>query len=122
MKAAYSFNHDTVNVEERTMIYVAIVIVVVSRCEYTEITISEFDNQVMVIEKNYNDPTIEEIVWGKWEKNGNEINLIFDNRTEIYEYDKKSNELVYISTKNALSFITFTLHRNLKLVKIKKGE
>lgn len=122
LKVINSFNYDTTVSEQRAILFVGLAAVVVSRCESTEITFSPFQNEVMYVQKGYFDPTTEMTEWGVWKKIGEgRYEIKFENRIETYELNKVSGEYEYVATENNINYISFLLHKNLKLVK-KKGD
>lgn len=121
MRVAHSFNFDTTNTSERTLLNYGLASVVISRCESSELMISPFENQAMITIKNYNDPRQEVIEWGSWKKIDNyTYELYFEKRKEKYVYNALTEEFFYNANEDAINYISFLLHQNMKLVK--KGD
>lgn len=118
LEQANSFGYDF-NEGEELLLFVKLATVVVSRCENSEVTISEYKNTVLIHTKNYHDPTITYDRWGKWVKiNDNQYRLKFDDGgVEIYRYDDKKNVFYLDSPEHQEHLLSKLLSNNLKLIK-----
>lgn len=105
--------------DESVMLFVKVAIVVLSRCETSEITFSSYNKSVLIETKRYNDYTITDKRWGTWVKlNNNQYKLFFeDNGVETYRYDAEQNCLYLDDAKYQDGLMGKLLSNNLKIVK-----
>ena len=119
MFIAHQFGFDTTNFTEKKLVYNSLLLVVVSRCEYSEIEFFDYKNQITLNRYNPNDPTIVDTEWGTWKSNNNgTYTLNFENREEIYKLNRKTGELFYYSEENTKNYISKILNMKLKMIKI----
>lgn len=120
--SASVWGYDTSTSRSRMELFAGIAAVVISRCEHSEVFFSMFENQVMLTTKRYDDPTNEDVQWGRWEKTDDVTYLLkYKNRTEMYALNELTGELYLKAQENNVGLVTKLLENNLKLVR-KKGE
>lgn len=110
---------DITNKNDVNLVVLAVNVVAQTRCEQMELTISEYNNQVMLITK-YNDNTYnDDIEWGNWKKTEDgDYKLIFENRVETYYFSDLTNEFFLKKNKKEINLMNRVFSDNLKLKKI----
>jgi hypothetical protein len=118
VKDAISYGAN-ISEEESVMLFVKVAIVVMARCETSEISFSEYDKTVLIETSRYNDPTITDKRWGTWVKiNNTQYKLFFkDGGVETYRYVAEENCLYLDEAKYQDGLMGKLLSNNLKIVK-----
>jgi len=118
MDSAKMFGYDTSTSEARMMLFNAIGIIIIARCEDSEITFSSFENQVMLRTKRLHDKSLEDTQWGKWSKIANNKYLLtFKNREELYKLNELTGEFHLLAPDDNIELIINLLSNKLKLIK-----
>lgn len=109
----------TYNDDDIDFVYSITVVYVMSRCENSEIMISDFENTVLLTTINLFNPTIVHEYWGKWKKIEDGIyKIIMENgEEECYSVNEIDGYIRLSDSKYQKKMISKILANNLMLIK-----